>query len=429
MYCCPHSRRVVIAAGFIVSLAARIAGAYSVEAVEILQAGDEDILVRGYSVPSFVDWNDDGRRDLVVGEGSGTYSDAKIRVYLNTGTESAPMFGDFFYVQSDGSDLTCPGSGCLGLFPRVVYWDGDKRKDLLVGHANGTIHLLLNEGTEGDPAFGAGMLLFAGESGSEADIDVGYRATPIYVDWDRDGRRDLVVGALDGAIHIYLNHGTDTEPIFVDETRAQADGADLVVPSGRSSPHVIDIDHDGRRDLITGNTEGQLLFYPNIGSDSAPLFSAPELVASEGVPIDLAGQPRSRPFVCHWPGDDTPDVLLGSAEGTVRLYRGVGSIAVADLAELADAAPQIRTLAPHPNPFGTWVRIPFEVTVGGPVSVSVHDVRGREVADLGERQVERGLNWLDWQAGDAGGGGLSDGVYFVRLAFGETSESIRIVRR
>jgi hypothetical protein len=73
-----------------------------------VQAGGVDIAVVGYSVPSFVDWNEDGLGDLLVGEGGAT---AKARVYLNVGSASSPEFSGFSYVQSLGSDLTETGSG------------------------------------------------------------------------------------------------------------------------------------------------------------------------------------------------------------------------------------------------------------------------------------------------------------------------------
>ena len=38
---------------------------------EILKAKGQDIVVPGYSVPSFEDWNNDGRKDLIIGEGGG----------------------------------------------------------------------------------------------------------------------------------------------------------------------------------------------------------------------------------------------------------------------------------------------------------------------------------------------------------------------
>jgi len=77
---------------------------------ERVQAGGIDIDVPGYSVPSFVHWDDDGLKDLIVGEGPSS-SEGKVRVYLNTGTASAPQFSTFFYAQSGGSDLSVPAGG------------------------------------------------------------------------------------------------------------------------------------------------------------------------------------------------------------------------------------------------------------------------------------------------------------------------------
>jgi hypothetical protein len=82
------------------------------------------------------------------------------------------------------------------------------------------------------------------------------------------------------------------------------------------------LDGDGNKDLLTGDTEGQVLFYSNTGTDDAPVFSGYAPVVSDGVPIDLDGGPRSRPFVCDWNGDSFPDILVGAGDGYVRLYQG-----------------------------------------------------------------------------------------------------------
>jgi hypothetical protein len=300
---------------------------------ELVQANAADIEVPGYSVPSFVDWNNDKLNDLVVGEGGGS-GNARVRVYINVGTEPNPLFSDYFYAQSNGSDLTCPASGCLGCFPRVVYWDADNRKDLLVGQADGTVKIFLNTGADSDPAFDAGQLIKVGSA--SANLNVGKRATPSLLDWNNDDMADLVVGAIDGKIRIYLNCGCSggTPPTFYHTsptgTFAREDGSDVVVPSGRSSPVILDLDYDGKKDILTGNTDGQLLFYRNVGTDAQPSFSGYSLVESGGVAIDLPGMPRSRPFVCYWTGDGHfgpidgyPDVLIGAGDGKVRLYRSI----------------------------------------------------------------------------------------------------------
>ena len=79
--------------------------------------------------------------------------------------------------QADGADLTAVGSGCMGLFPRVGYWDDDGLKDLIVGHADGTLKFYRNIGTDEAPAFDAGTLLQTGiEDVATIAIDVGARA-------------------------------------------------------------------------------------------------------------------------------------------------------------------------------------------------------------------------------------------------------------
>ena len=318
----------------------------SFAAEEFVQAGGVDIGVPGYSVPSFVDWNNDGLRDLVVGQGSSSAT-ATVRIYLNVGTAAAPEFADYLIAQSDGADLVVPGSGCLGTFPRVVYWDADDRKDLLIGQADGRVELFLNVNTDADPSFDGGTYLQVGEPGFKTDLDVGYRATSSTADWDNDGRKDLIVGAYDGKIHVFLNEGSDGAPDFRAESFAQDDGADLLVPSNRSSPVVFDLDGDGAKDLVVGNTEGQMLFYRNVGTDAAPAFSGYSPIEADGAPIDLAGTPRSRPSVCYWTDDGYPDLLIGAGDGLVHLCRGipmVGDVNCDGLINAFDIDPFVQAL-------------------------------------------------------------------------------------
>lgn len=301
-------------------------------AEQFVQAGGIDIQVPGYSVPSLADWNGDGLNDLIVGEGGGGYS-GKVRVYLNIGTKAEPQFRDYVYAQAGTSDLTCTPIGCMGCFPRVVDWDEDGRIDLLIGQADGTVRIHTNFGLQGSPAFSLGTAIVTAD-GSVHDMDVGDRATPVVVDWNSDSMLDIVSGGLDGLIHVYPNCGCEgsVPPRFLGSPAGgqivQADGKDLAVPSGRSSPVIMDLDGDGMKDILTGNTEGQILFYKNTGSKSLPTFSGYSPIAAAGTAIDLPGTLRSRPFVCQWSSDGTTDpnsgnrdLLVGYGDGKVRLYR------------------------------------------------------------------------------------------------------------
>jgi hypothetical protein len=56
----------------------------------------------GNASPFVVDWNGDGRKDILLGQFDG----GKVRFYENIGEDTAPAFGDFVYLQADGSDIS-----------------------------------------------------------------------------------------------------------------------------------------------------------------------------------------------------------------------------------------------------------------------------------------------------------------------------------
>jgi hypothetical protein len=56
----------------------------------------------GNASPFVVDWNGDGKQDLLLGQFDG----GKVRYYENVGEDTAPVFGDFEYLQADGSDIS-----------------------------------------------------------------------------------------------------------------------------------------------------------------------------------------------------------------------------------------------------------------------------------------------------------------------------------
>jgi len=155
-------------ASFLPASAFVLEGVINLGPEEIITANDKDIVVPGYSVPSFEDWNNDRLQDLIIGEGGGG-APGKIRVYLNVGAEADPCFADYFYAQSAGTDLTVTPEGCLGCFPRVVYWDEDTRKDLLVGLGDGTVKVFLNIGSDNEPVFNAGANVKTGSGNGAID--------------------------------------------------------------------------------------------------------------------------------------------------------------------------------------------------------------------------------------------------------------------
>jgi len=58
----------------------------------------------GHLVPCALDWNADGKKDLIVG----VFQGGKIRLYLNQGTDAAPAFKNFSTLQAGGAEISLP---------------------------------------------------------------------------------------------------------------------------------------------------------------------------------------------------------------------------------------------------------------------------------------------------------------------------------
>ncbi len=89
---------------FIFSVAVAFAQVPVFDSPVAIEAGGVAINVGqgGNASPFVVDWNGDGKQDLLLGQ----YSGGKVRFYRNVGTHFDPVFQDFVYLQADGVDIS-----------------------------------------------------------------------------------------------------------------------------------------------------------------------------------------------------------------------------------------------------------------------------------------------------------------------------------
>jgi TolB-like protein len=219
-----------------------------------LRAGGKEIKVRGPAVPYLVDWNEDGKVDLLVGNGGGY-----LHLFLNHGSGE---LGPGVMVKAMGKDLDV-GSRAA---PCVVDWNEDGKKDLAMGNGSGEIFVYLNEGTHQQPVFGKPIKLNSGS------LDVGSNSTPEVVDWDGDGKKDLVIGNSDGEILVFINRGKHEDPQFDSEgdklpLKLGSDAMPQVLSKGR-----------GWSDLVVADRYGEVTYCPNTGSARAPNFPEKRIV-------------------------------------------------------------------------------------------------------------------------------------------------------
>ena len=103
-----------------------------------------------YLSPYLVDWFKNGTRYLIMGDG--TYSANSIYMLKDLGNRAKPQFNDANRVK------IIPGMGREQLTPQVVDWNGDGKPDVLCGERKGNISIFLNTSSADNatPSFDAG---------------------------------------------------------------------------------------------------------------------------------------------------------------------------------------------------------------------------------------------------------------------------------
>jgi hypothetical protein len=189
-----------------------------------------------------VDWNNDGKKDLIAGDSRGN-----VTLFLNIGTTKEAKLAEGELVKADGKPLT-PGSHNLaGTYSwiHVADWDGDGLKDLFVGHTS-TLAFYKNGGAQSAPRLQA-PTLFELPGGGRI-----LRPSVYVVDWDDDGKNDLLVGGENPKVYFYRNVGTNKKPKL-----SKGEALDLKGPGSdagyRWRIDVTDWDNDGKKDLLLGN--------------------------------------------------------------------------------------------------------------------------------------------------------------------------------
>jgi hypothetical protein len=302
------------------------------------------------NTPTFVDINSDGDYDCFAGLGNGFTA-----YYQNNGTSSSPAFADWYWNAFGISDA---GNNAR---PAFADMDGDGDYDLYLGEAGYDIYFLRNIGTIYSPNF------FFVTTNPGGIANLGPNVAPALVDIDDDGDYDLFTGEGFGNIYYYKNLGTAFNAIF---SVAFTNPFGLSDVGFSSSPAFTDIDFDGDYDAFIGNQNGDIIFFRNNGTKTAPSFG---IGVTNPFGISNVGS-NAAPYFVDINGDGKEDLFVGSGNGDTYYFLNTTVVSVEDVQNSSFVE-----LKAYPNPVGNTLNISSKNVDLNNAELSVYSILGEKL--------------------------------------------------
>ena len=301
-------------------------------ATPVLAAGrvlafDEKYLIGdAHSGVKVADFNRDGLLDVIAGRfWERTPLDRPeqprefARLLKNIDSRSVPRF------ERDATDVPfteqyqmCDAVRQNGV--RAVDWDRDGKMDLLAGDTDGFVWFFRNQFSPRFAIFARGEKITAGGELLSVASHGGHARFDVN-DWDEDGFVDLLVADGHGTLTLFRNTGKEELPVLEKGQPVLADGQP-VHGGPRASVLVCDWNHDGLKDIVFADEKG-FYWYRNTGSQGRPRLSRQQRIDFAGQPVKYV-RPNLGSFV-DWDGDGRRDFIGCHFENSIRLYRNLGS--------------------------------------------------------------------------------------------------------
>ncbi|MDO7845075.1 Ig-like domain repeat protein [Hymenobacter sp. M29] len=292
----------------------------------------------GNVAPAVADLDGDGRLDLLVGELDGT-----IGRYEQTAVNGSVF--SFLGLLNTGSATIDMG---IQATVAIVDLEGNGRYNLVLGRGDGTVSEY--EQTS------VGAATFGFVQDNLSGISTPSNTATSMTDLDGDGYLELLVGKGDGITsHSEQRLGNINTDVF---DRVDTNFNQLQL-SGNAAPFCVDLDGNGRIDILMGVSTGAIYRYEQNAVGS---FTVSQLSSNFN---SISAGNNAKPCVTDIDGDGLLDLLVGRSDGTISRYEQAGTV----------PAPTITSFTPTSGPVGTTVTV-TGTNLGGASAVTVNGTAG-----------------------------------------------------
>ncbi len=360
--------------------------------------------------PTFVDYNADGLMDLVLGNLTSFSTENEQFTGLTLlENRGALLQPEFAVVDRDYLGASRFNTVASGFIPRFRDLDGDGDLDLMMGLGVGELLYAENLAGPGQP------ISFGPWQMSFKGIDVGLASVPEVFDCDNDGRNDLVLGERNGNLNFFPNIGMAGIPDFSAEPEDSFWGeVDARVPGfflGYSAPVIFEEETIGTV-LITGTQNGYLEMYRIVDKD-LPFESLTERLGS----IRLGDQTNID--LTNLDEDPYLEMAIGNLRGGISIYDTPfirkGTVVSASAPRPTEST-SIKVF-PNPSTDRVMVRIIGGRGGGNPVPYALYNISGQKIK---QGEFQRETTELNLE-------NLGAGIYWMRISDGSDFHYRKIV--
>ncbi|MGC1242044.1 MAG: FG-GAP-like repeat-containing protein [Chryseosolibacter sp.] len=299
--------------------------------------------------PALADLDEDGDYDLVIGN----YYDGYLRYYKQVSP------GNFIEETDDWDPVAKTGNPLSGFSvgrnasPAFVDFDHDGKVDLFVADELGMWETKYSDNII-NYYKNSGSAVFAEKDDFENPFDgvfVKTDAAPVLMDLDGDNDLDALIGnkyynsyydwntLKYVTINSYLTRYQNQDGVFTRMT-GNTNPFDTLEVYGNFVPQFADVDGDGDQDLISGNRDGNIVFFRN---DDGIYKDA----TASGPFVDINGSWGSGARLVDLDNDGDLDLVLTEAYGAMRYFQNTGSAQTPAYTELLEAENPLHTAGLH----------------------------------------------------------------------------------